>query len=134
MADRIDEMVAREWAKDAQQEREADVKKAGPLFDDKTRAMVDFKISEATRLPTAEVKDIVDTIDHLAGEKGANAREVVAHALDGHVSNPKFIKNFAKEMEGVVKTAIDARENRITALHAAPDSKPAPLANAPKPR
>jgi delta 1-pyrroline-5-carboxylate dehydrogenase len=132
MGDRIDEQVAREWAKEARQERAADVKKAGPLFDDKTRAVVEFKISEATRLPAAEVKDIVDTIDHLAGEKGANAKEVVAHALEGHVSNPKFINNFAREMEGVVKTAIAARETRIDALHAAPAVPPAAPASAPR--
>jgi hypothetical protein len=125
MGDRIDEQVGREWAQEARAEREADVQKAGPLFDARTRDMVVTKISDATRLPKAEVNDIVDTIDHLAGEKGANARQVIKYALDGHVPNPKFINAFSKELEGDVNTAMVAREARITALHAQPAVKPA---------
>ncbi|TAL34899.1 MAG: hypothetical protein EPN97_07920 [Alphaproteobacteria bacterium] len=127
MGDRFDHYNSFDDAKIAREDRAADVKTAGPLFDAKTRAQIEMKLTDATRLPIAEVKDIVDTIDHLAGEPGANAKQIVTYAVAGHLPKGKdgFLKNLAGELEGVVNKSIGDREARIEALHATP-SAPAP--------
>lgn len=118
MGDRIDEQVGREWAQEQRAEREADLKIVGPLFCGVTRELVEFKIADATRLPKDEVKDIVDTIDHLAGEKGANAKQIIKYAIADHINKPAFVNHLAGELEDVVKSAVAEREDRIAALHA----------------
>jgi hypothetical protein len=125
MGDRIDEGWMREQQKEMKEERAKQVEKAGPLFDDRTRAQFEYKIADATRLPQAEVRDIVDTIDKLSGEYKANPRDVIKEALSGHIKKEVFVNNLAKELEGTVKTAITAREERIEAGEA----KPAVAAN-----
>jgi hypothetical protein len=125
MGDRIDESWMREQQKEMKEERSRQVQEAGPLFDDRTRAQFEYKIADATRLPKDEVKDIVDTIDRLAGEYKANPREVIKEAVSGHIKKEAFVNNLAKELEGGVKAAMEAREERIEAG----DSKPAVAAN-----
>jgi hypothetical protein len=120
MGDRIDESWMREQQKEMKEERSKQVREAGPLFDESTRAQFEYKITEATRLPKAEVKDIVDTIDKLAGEYKANPREVIKEAVSGHIKKEAFVNNLAKELEGGVKAAMEAREERIEAKAAAP--------------
>lgn len=98
---------------DMRKEREKDVAGAGALFNERTRAQIEYKISDATRLPAADVKDIVDTIDKLAGEDGANAKQVIKYALEGHIKKEAFVNHLSGELEGTVKTSIADREQRI---------------------
>ncbi|TAL40038.1 MAG: hypothetical protein EPN97_01280 [Alphaproteobacteria bacterium] len=113
MGDRIDESWMREQQKEMREERAKQVAAAGPLFDDKTRAQIEFKIADATRLPAGDVRQIVDTIDKLAGEKGAKALDVARDALSTKIKKEVFVNNLSKELQGVVQTSMEAREQRI---------------------
>lgn len=111
--DRIDERNMREDQKEMRAERAQQVVAAGPLFDDATRAQVEGQIAKASMLPAGDVRKIVDSIDKLSGEKGAKPLDVVREALSTQIKKEVFVNKFSKELEGVVKTSMDAREERI---------------------
>lgn len=123
MGDRIDESWMREQQREMREERAKQVAAAGPLFDDKTRAQVEFKIADATRLPAGDVRKIVDTIDKLSGEKGAKAFDAVHEALATQIKKEVFVNNLSKELQGVVQASMEAREQRIEAGGAKPAQK-----------
>ena len=121
--DRLDHYNMHSDANEERAKRAAAVTAAGPLFDDKTRAQVEFKIADATRLPAGDVKKIVDGIDKLSGEKGAKAFDVVHDALSTQIKKEVFVNNLSKELQGVVQTSMEAREQRIEGGGAKPVQK-----------
>ena len=117
-----DDRVNREFAdtirEDMKIERDADLKAAGPLLNDKqSKQLEDFLVQKCWLNPQA-AHDVIETINALAGEKGANAKQVLKDALEGHVK-PAFLKNDNNFTEAVtlLNTAISDRETRIASLH-----------------
>ncbi|MBU6476092.1 MAG: hypothetical protein KGL10_00385 [Alphaproteobacteria bacterium] len=118
MGDRIDEGWMREQAAETRQERAKALKAAGPLLDEEKMAEMRSFLKNKCWMEPAAANDVIDTINSLAGEKGADARAVIRDALEGHVT-AAFLKNennFAP-VTGLIGSAIAAREARIAALH-----------------
>ncbi len=126
MGDRIDEGWMREQAKEMREERQADLKAAGPLLNEGQKAELQSFLKTACWMKPADANDVVDTISQLAGEKGSNAKQVVRDALEGHVSKV-FLKNEGnfKPVTGMLEAAIAAREARIVTSHKPATASPA---------
>lgn len=133
MGDRIDDEYGRELAKEIKSERQADVTAAGALLSGEQVKELKGFLQNQCWLKPAQAQEVGETIDQLAGEKGAKPLQVIKDALEGHVP-VKFLNNDDnfKPIAGMIGNAIEAREARIEALHAKPENKFSAQVAAPK--